>query len=346
MQLVELFARVFAKPITLEHWRWKLRQQPSPTESIWLGVVDTEGDGGAPHTPHETPIFQYAGIPTPYSLDGKTATNMTLVDIMTAPEARRQGLLTQIGQSVNDHWRRAGVPFVIGLPNDQWGSRMAALGCEPLFPLQWLVRPLRPMNVLFRRLHIPAPSFAPVDSIWNGFRNRRVKPDTGVRIRLVQKAGPEFDTVWRLCEDDAAFSVVRDSRWVQWRYLDSPSMDYQVALAERASDPVGYAAYRTVHAGGRRVGFLSELTVPYQDTGAAGTLIVEVTKQLYQGGAEVAATLAVPGTPLYDAWRKAGFIPAWGAFTVRVIPLSEYPPLERLCKPENWRISGGDFDVI
>ena len=55
--LVALFQRVFGRPLTETHWRWKLKQLPSPVENVWLAVAQ-----------NGNPIFQYAGIPVRYHL--------------------------------------------------------------------------------------------------------------------------------------------------------------------------------------------------------------------------------------------------------------------------------------
>ena len=80
---------------------------------------------------------------------------MVSVDTMTAPEFQRRGLLSEVGRSTYAHWRDGGVAFVLGLPNERWGSRASALGWIELFPLQWLTRALRPAALLARRLHLP-----------------------------------------------------------------------------------------------------------------------------------------------------------------------------------------------
>src|SRR5258706_11274886 len=159
--LVALFERVFGRAISEAHWRWKLKQPASPVENVWLAV---HGDA---------PIFQYAGIPTRYRLPTGEVTAMVSVDTMTAPEFQRRGLLGSVGRHVYETWRAAGVPFVIGLPNERWGSRAGALGWEPLFSLQWLARPLRPEAILARRLEWPAPARLTAlgvlwDGIWRG----------------------------------------------------------------------------------------------------------------------------------------------------------------------------------
>ena len=332
--LVALFARVFGRSITEAHWLWKLKGRPSPVENVWLAVHD------------DRPIFQYAGIPVHYRLPNGERHAMVSVDTMTDPHFQRRGLLTQVGQYAYDAWRAAGVSFVIGLPNQRWGSRTGALGWVELFPLQWLVRPLRPASMIARRVTAPAVSrFTPLDAIWNSYWTRRSQHDATIHIRPVTDAGPEFDALWQAACDGIPISVVRDSAWVAWRYLNPPSFDYRLLLAERAGQPVGYAAYRLDESSGRKVGALAELFVGRDDVKARDMFVRRVVEELRAAGAEVVATLAVPGAALYRAFRRAGFFPR-AAFSVQIVPLQPDLPMEILRDPQQWSLAGGDFDVI
>ena len=182
------------------------------------------------------------------------------VDTMTAPECRRQGMLTAIARFAYDTWRKAGIPFVLGLPNEQWGSRTDALGWKALFPLQWLVRPLQPVALLARRLGISALSQLPfLDAVWNRWWDRNIQPDETVHTRQVDRAGAEFDVLWQTCRADRQISAIRDSVWVNWRYVKAPTFAYRVLLAERWGQPVGYCAYRLQETAGRKLGFIAEL---------------------------------------------------------------------------------------
>src|SRR5690348_11731237 len=95
-QLVALFASVFAAPIDERHWLWKLRHANSPAPNVLLAM-----SGGRP-------VFQYAGIPLAFLLDGERALGMVSVDTMTAPEFRRRGLLTRVAGEAYARWRDAG----------------------------------------------------------------------------------------------------------------------------------------------------------------------------------------------------------------------------------------------
>jgi predicted N-acetyltransferase YhbS len=333
--LVALFERVFGRSVSVAHWRWKLKQPPSPVENVWLAV---HGDA---------PIFHYAGIPTRYCLPRGEATAMVSVDTMTAPEFQRRGLLSRVGRHVYDAWRAAGVPFVIGLPNERWGSRASALGWEPLFMLQWLVRPLRPEAILARRTRIRALArLTPVGALWNGVWNSRLRRDATISVRRVERAGNEFDALWERCGAEAPVSVVRDSAWVNWRYLDVPSRAYRVLLAERAGQPLGYLAYRVEESPGGRAGVIAELYAGRDDAAARRALIRAAIDELRAAGAESAATLAIPDAPLYHDLARAGFLRRRGAFSVQIVPLDPALPMDVLRDPRNWSVAGGDFDVV
>jgi hypothetical protein len=333
--LVALFGRVFGRAISEEHYCWKLRQPPTPVENVWLAVDD------------DVPIFHYAGIPTRYRLRDAEVLAMVSVDTMTAPEFQRRGLLSAVGRTVYDTWRAAGVAFIIGLPNERWGSRAGALGWEPLFDLQWLARPLRPEAILARRLRMPALArLAPIGAAWNMLWQLRLRRDPNVKVRSVERAGSEFDQLWQRHGADAAASVVRDSAWINWRYLDAPAFDYQVLLAERDGQPAGYAAYRVeAHATGM-AGFIAELFAGQADEPARRALIAETLAALRTAGADNAVTLAVPGSPLERDLRSAGFLYSRGAFGVQIVPLDPELPLDTLRDPRSWNLAGGDFDVI
>ena len=333
--LVELFTRAYGRSVTEAHWRWKLQQLPSPVPNGWQAL-----DG-------ELPIFHSAGIPIRYQLPDGQTTAMVSVDTMTSPDYRRRGLLTLVGRRMYATWQAAGVRFVIGLINDQWGSRAAALGWQPLFPLRWLIRPLRPSALLARRLRLPPLArLTPVDALWNMAWDRQVESDPYVRLRAVDDVGPELDALWARCAHDSGISIVRDRAWVAWRYLANPSYPYRVLLAERAGEAVGYAVYRLEHAADHTLGYIAELFAARRDPRALGSLIRQTTARLEAEGAELAVAQAPPGTWMSQAMRRAGFRWSWGDFSVQLVPLDATLPLEALRDARNWTMWGGDFDSI
>ena len=334
-QLVELFRRAFGRSITEAHFQWKLQQRTSPAPNDWIAV-----DGNVP-------IFHSGGIPISYQLPTDRSTAMVSVDTMTAPEYRRRGLLTQVGRRMYSAWRDAGIHFVIGLINDQWGSRAPALGWVPLFPLRWLIRPLRPTAILARRLGMqPLAYLTPLDSLWTWTWDRRIPVDPSLKVRVVERVGPELDAVWERCAPNAGISIIRDRAWVTWRYFACPTFTYRVLLAQQAEVPVGYAVYRVERSPHNTLGYIAELLARGSDPTVIGTLIRATAERLRAEGAELAAAQAPPGTWYYQALRRAGFVWSWGDFSVQLVPLDSGLPLDLFRDARNWTMWGGDYDSI
>jgi hypothetical protein len=334
-ELVQLFRQVFGTAITEAHWRWKLQRALPALDNVWLAV-----------SADDKPVFQYAGIPTRFSLAGHPTTVMVSVDTMTAVEYRRRGLLTQVAQQAYSNWQQNGIAFVFGLPNNQWGSRTRALGWQALFPLQWLVRPLRPQALIARRLKIPLVAHAPgIQRLWNGYFNSRLRTDRTVQTEYVREADESFDRIWEKCSLDSLYSTVRDRDWLQRRFLSSPSGGYEISLARRKGEPTGYCVHRLIRAGERVSACIADILVPAADPDSRDALLRVLIEDLLPTGAETLTALAVPGTSTFLWLRRAGFFPRH-AFSTELVPLAAQLPMESMRDPSNWNLNGADFDVV
>jgi hypothetical protein len=333
--LPALFFNSFGRRITAEQWRWKLRGNPSPVDNAWTAA-----------SADNAPVFHYAGIPQRFSFDQELTTCMVAVDAMTAPGHRRQGLLTRGVQTIHSAWRDGGVPFVLGLPNEQWGSRIRSLGWQTLFPLRWLVRPLRPWSMLCRRINLPTPE-RPValDSWWNQLFLRHRTLDAALSLRSTRSGDDAFDRIWSHCGSNSMFSAVRDGAWVKWRFLSAPHRKYVVTVAERGSEPVGYSAHYVMRGERATHGVLADILTKTADQAARDALLSKIITELRADNAESLATLAIPGTAHYRWLRRAGFFPR-SEFSVEMVPLRPSLPLEVMRQVRNWTLSGADFDVV
>jgi hypothetical protein len=357
--IVALFEQVFGRPISEDHFRWKLGDAAAAstapgTSNVWLAFED------------DVPVFHYAAIPARFRLPAGDVTAMVSVDTMTAPARQGRGLLTQVARAVYDGWREAGVPFVIGLPNERWGSRAAALGWRPLFPLRWLTLPLRPEALLARwlgtRLHVGVPAremaapLATAARLWRRFNQWRHR-DPRVAVLPVERPDPQLDRLWQRLGSRAAVGVVRDAAWVAWRYCDRriDGGPYRVLLAGRDGTPAGYAAFRmaphrpapgAASTPALPTGVIADLFADEDDPLAFSALLAAVVDDLDRAGAATVATLALPGSPLEGRLRRAGFLRRRSSFGVQIVPLDATLPMDVLLDPARWIIAGGDFDVV
>ncbi|MEM7354888.1 MAG: GNAT family N-acetyltransferase [Acidobacteriota bacterium] len=330
--LREGFERVYGRPLSEASWRWKLKTRPSPAENLWL-AVDRD----------DRPVFHYAGIPGRLHLPTGTFDALVGVDYWTLPEYRRRGIFTRCASWVHEHWRRAGVVGLLGAPNEQFGSRRRYLGWRHLFPLRWLIRPLRPEAIAARRLgvsslgRIRAPGM-----VWNRLWDRRSPIAAGIDLRV--------GTAEQLSEegsfDTGRWGFEHGSAWARWRYLECPHHDFQVLLAYRRERLTGYVAWRLEEQTDRRFAYIAELTCASRDAAVRDALISAAIDHCLASDAVAVATLAMPGTDLYRAWRRRGFLLSWGSFGIHCLPFSDEMSPAALRDPRRWDLVGGDFDVI
>jgi Acetyltransferase (GNAT) domain len=332
--LVDLFERSFGKRITDAHWRWKLKQLPAPCENVWVAVA---GD---------VPVFQYAGIPLTFWLDGQQSTAMVSVDTMTDPAFRRRGLLSTVGRAVYDTWSKAGVPFVLGLPNEQWGSRGPALGWQPLSELRWFVRPVHVEAWLGERFGVSALQRSRILSRGFDAVFERASKHHDVRIQTLDRAMEGFEDLWLRCRERGAIGVCRDRAWIQWRFLSPPLGQYTVLAATRDHEMVGYLAYRLTEDRGQRVGAIAELVTAPDEPVAAGLLLDEVIRCCRASGAVKMVTLAVPGSPTHRALSEKGFFRGKRGFSVQIVMLEKGRNISGLDDGHNWTLTGAEFDVL
>lgn len=319
--------------MTEEHWRWKAKARPTPVENVGIAVAADD-----------RPIFQFVGIPCPAVVLGAPRTVMVGADVVTAPAFRRRGVFPTTARRLFDTWREAGIALVLGLANDRWRAQADALGYERFFPLRRLVRLLRPERVLARKARVPAlADLRTIGSVWNGMWNRRAPAEIGVRS--LASATPEIDAVWQRAVPLIQTSLVRDRAWVAWRYCTCPYRSYQIALAERAAGPVGYAVHSVVRHDETTSVLVPEIFAP-GDQPALRALIGHVVARGAAADADTVVTFAVPGSTVERELRHAGFLRGRGGWPLEVIQLDPAIPRAALRDPENWWLTGGDFDVV
>ena len=334
-----LFREVFATQMTAEEYRWKFVATPWPYGSGNVWLAESEG----------RIIGQFAGVPLRFKLHDQFLDIVQGCDVMTAPSFRRQGVLSLLAKATLDSWKKAGVPFLIGLDNEVWGSRRRYLNLIPQFRVASLWKPLRPERLLARRVPMP-PSFTRLLSVTGlplRLAERFAHIGVGdIDVQPVQQPGPEFDELWERLGPDLEAAVVRDRAWLMHRYFAAPNRSYQVLLARKDSRPVGYLAYDMPTDGTRTKGVVADLFVRVDDRNTGRALVHSMLTLLRAAGADSVHVPLVSSPTCLHAFRRMGFIRRRGGYTIVVIPLADESPDPALSDPNRWFTMAGDFDIV
>ena len=309
-ELIALHQLVFKKTISREQWLWKFANGRGQGLTVW---VVKWGD---------RLVFQYAGIAVRVRHNARECQAMVSVDTMAHPEYRRRGLLTQVATATYEFWKHAGFSFVIGLPNEQWGSRASALRWTRVSQLRWWVRFLDPLHLLRAKVH----------------RDRRPQPrvhfdDADNIDTLGVKDAASLDDLWDGVADEG---IVRNAEWFRWRYLEGIPK-WTVIGVWGGRKLLGCAALRINDGGRARSGIIGEILAP--DFRMRRELFKRACDTLRKMGAARVALLIQHESPLEEAALSTGFLPRSSAFAVQAVDLGGGLPRAAI-------FQGGDFDVV
>ena len=213
--IIDLFARSFSVPRTLEHWRWKYEDDPYGREHI---SVAFDGDRLVGH---------YAGYPVAFTLDARELIAHQIADVMTDPSARHigRGSTAILGRTVNHFFQT----FCEGAIAFNYGF---TAGTHHEFTIRFLksevVLPVAYRILRRRGADLPR---------WS----RWVR---GYQLELVKTFGKEFDDFFLRVSAAYGFLVRRDARYLNWRYSASPDTPYIAVAIRKWGRLTGWIVYR------------------------------------------------------------------------------------------------------
>jgi hypothetical protein len=191
--VLSLWRAAFEKEMDPAMWRWKYEDNPYGHQ-----VVICEGEDGRI-------LAMYSGVPYRATWKSETVRLSQLMDIMSHPDYRGEGLFVRAAQFFFDiYGPPEGSVCLYGFPGGyhfKLGAKILnyeALDGGTLFLVG------EPEEIRKGR---------------NMFRGR---------IQRVEQCGPEFDRLASACLKHYPFSVIRDSTFLQWRFLNHPQKSYEI----------------------------------------------------------------------------------------------------------------------
>lgn len=230
-------------------------------------------------------VCAYTSIPLRARVVGDPTRFALVVDTMTHPDFRgavlgRRGLLVRTALHWLDHHVGPDTALAFGVPEE----RNAALGARLLGYRLWddLRRYTRGIR----------------DSII-----KRARRGIGIPgVIEVGEVGPEADRLWSRVEVDYPTAVVRDRRYLSWRYRAGPTRDY-VLLASGSGDE--WTGWLVVAARGDLCTIVDGI-VPADDRVADALLYAAIGRGL-DLGATTMTGWAMADSPLGRLLESAGF---------------------------------------
>lgn len=171
----------------------------------------------------------------------------------------------------------------------------------------------------------------------------------GLDIAESQVFDDRFDRLWQRARQEYPVIVVRDQRYLQWRFAARPDAHYQTFVATRAGELLGYLVLRCLEKAGARWGYVVDFLMVERSTAIFSQLVAHAVAYLERDGVKaISCRVVVP--PFRRVLARHGFLPvilgARGYLrTYRPQSESPEPALLTFQNPDRWFVTMGDGDV-
>lgn len=168
----------------------------------------------------------------------------------------------------------------------------------------------------------------------------------GVSVAQATTFGPSSDVLWRQTCTDYPVMVVRDQRYLNWRFVERPDARYTVFVATRRSELVGYLILRVTEQAGMRWGYLVDFLVQHKSA-ALLALLIDVGIEHFRQQEVAAISCRATMPPYRETIRSRGFYPVrWGpqAYFHMRVELAD-PAVQAFRDERQWFVTMGDGDL-
>jgi GNAT superfamily N-acetyltransferase len=299
----------------LEHWRWKHLDNP-------LGrslVLVTESMGEIVASNHSCFFRAKAG--------GGLSLGVVASDLAVDRGHRRKGVRNAMMVKKHEHLERMGVEFILAATGNP--IVIESMPTEDVWLKRTGYKTLRLLSKIRSR--------------------ERLDPSKRISIRRVRRFPARIDEFWEENLDSYDFIVERSSEYLNWRYCDPRAGNYEVYLAEKGEELLGYAV-----AGVNRaredypVGYVADLVVGGDGGDVSAALLEHVVDRLNVEGVNIVLGLAVKGSGVESAYASSGFVDSRERLELFITPVGDSRVSEAVkgFKPERVHYSWGDHDSL
>jgi len=274
------------------------------------------------------------------------------VKSMTHPDFKRQGIFRMMTNNSVDQGEKNGVDIVIGLANKNSYPAYEKFGWPTLYEKEVYVRPIKIENKLRKKLKLGFISKigASVYNLYDKIRlsNKNLIKKLDVKVSKSDCVNPEIGEYWNMYKDNFNVCIVRDYKYLNYRYNMRPDVSYVTLEAKNSSGKIGYVILRETHANGSKLITIAESFTDPNNENFIGILAEMIINYSYSVDAEY----VVVGTGLHGKFKsvfmKYSFLntkkPLLNNMMIAKI-INKNISLDEIKGHEKWHITQGDGET-
>ncbi|WP_107040041.1 GNAT family N-acetyltransferase [Brumimicrobium mesophilum] len=313
--------------------KWQLLENPIEKKFAYIALNNQSKAAGT-----------YAVLPSEFKIGESTFLGSQAIDAMTDVNFRGQGLFIKLAKDVYENAEKDGVKLVFGFPNGQSvHGHQNKLGWNLMDPLPFL---LKPLNTQYFSKKIKMLSWLP-----NVRMASKSRINKDIKISLKNEFPSEVNDIWEKFSRNIKVAVIRNKKYMEWRYLKKPLEDYQIAHAyTKENEYIGYIIYCVKGKHGGKIAYIMEYIYNPKYSSLAKNLMKFACNEAIEKNADCILAWGMEHSENYINYKSSGFynLPE----KLRPIELHfgakafDKNLKDLISNRENWYLSYSDSDTV
>jgi len=314
----------FRMQLPLDRFRWLYLDNPDGRAVAWFAIDESSGGivGSTAVTPRRIRLGH----------SGQEVVAWNCGDFSISPRHRTMGAAIKLRRAARDAIDAGARPFLYAHPNDRMLPVHVRVGHSPLGRM---VRHARRMRTETGWRVVDVAGSIGLGLIGRELFVRRLE-ETEL---LTSDVGPEFDDLYERASTRLGTALVRDARYVRWRFQRMPVDPHEIMVTRRGNTLTGYLAFVVQE----RVAHVKDWLAV--DDSARDQLFAGFIRDMSKRDVRSLSVIALETHPDLLAWRRFGLFRRPESSTAITYVPASFPGRAEISAPQAWYMTVGDRDV-
>ena len=284
-------------------------------------------------------------IPIDIWIERKLIKSALACNVQVDPKYQNQGIFSKLLKSMDPVVTKNNIPFLYAVPNDNSYNAFIKHNSIKISSLPLYVKILKPSKYFDSQLGKILKNF---DFIW-----KPKKSENSHIEKFNEKFSNEFEEILEKVLERVPILVNRSVEFLEWRYNQHPTRDYQTFILKEDGHIKGYIICRITTVNTKRIGVIVDFLInaDTKDKNNLKNLVGIAINELYNNGASVIIATFNDKFLEGEILKKSGFFKAPEflkpeSLNCIIMPFEKNKFVEKVKNYNNWFFSFGDYDVF
>ncbi len=284
----------------------------------------------------------------PIQVQDKVRKCLFLTAVITHPEYRNQGVFTSLVTHSVNIAKKMGADFAFTFPNEnsfpiyKKNSKWHVVARIPVY-----IKIVNFSNILLNRI----PGLKISSNRINDTNDTTRLLDAPIQIQQIKNFTGEFDDLWSDVSKSIQVGIPRNSKYLEWRYLQNPVHHYEVFSARNRSGRLqGYIIISSQNRDGFHLGIIVDYLLRPGSEENLQFLIKKAVIEFKKKNVDLILSLKQRNSNINRQFTKNGFIPIPALMKSKrvnfVASIFEPECKGAVLDSGNWYLTWGDTDNV